>query len=109
MEIEYSPRFSKKFKKLPKEVKQKALICEKLFRINPFDPKLKILGKVPLSELESTIKSLNGGIYAVALDGDVSSELSRLAEKLSISHIVGTGSKSSGSVKVNILTDENLN
>ncbi len=41
MEIAYSPRFRKQFKKLPKEVKEKALICEKLFRRNPFDPKLK--------------------------------------------------------------------
>jgi DNA primase len=73
-----------------------------------FDQKLTILGKVPLSELESTIKSLNGGIYAVALDGDISPELSQLAEKLSISHIVGTGSKVKVPVKVNVLTDENL-
>lgn len=41
MEIEYSPRFRKAFKKLPKEVKQKALICEIIFRENPFDLKLK--------------------------------------------------------------------
>ena len=42
MEIEYSPKFQKQFKKLPKEVKEKALICEKFFRQNPFNPKLKI-------------------------------------------------------------------
>ena len=41
MEIEYSPRFQKRFKKLPKEVQEKAIICERLFRKNPFDPKLK--------------------------------------------------------------------
>lgn len=41
MEIEYSPRFRKQFKKLPKEAKEKALVCEKLFRRNPFDPKLR--------------------------------------------------------------------
>ncbi|MEK6899561.1 MAG: DNA primase DnaG, partial [Nanoarchaeota archaeon] len=40
-----------------------------------FDQKLNILGKVPLSELSSTVKSLNGGIYAVALDGEVDAEL----------------------------------
>lgn len=41
MEIEYSPKFQKQFKKLPKEVKENALLCEKIFRKNPFDPKLK--------------------------------------------------------------------
>ncbi len=41
MEIEYSPKFKKAFKKLPKEVKEKAIDCEKIFRNNPFDPRLK--------------------------------------------------------------------
>lgn len=41
MEIEYSPKFLKQYKKLPKEAKKSAIKCEKLFRVNPFDPKLK--------------------------------------------------------------------
>ncbi len=41
MEIEYSSKFMRQFKKLPKEVKEHAIVCEKLFRKNPFDPKLK--------------------------------------------------------------------
>jgi addiction module RelE/StbE family toxin len=41
MEIEYSPKFLKQFKKLSKEANKSALKCEKLFRVNPFDPKLK--------------------------------------------------------------------
>ena len=41
MEIEYSPRFKKAFKKLPKEVKLKAVEREKIFRKNPFEPQLK--------------------------------------------------------------------
>ncbi len=41
MEIDYSPKFKKQFKKLPKEVKESALNCEILFRDNPFNPKLK--------------------------------------------------------------------
>jgi DNA primase len=73
-----------------------------------FDAKLNILGKVPLSELGSTIKSLNGGIYALALDGPIDSELVKLAEKLNIIHVVGTGSKVKESRKVNILTDDKL-
>ncbi len=41
MEIEYSSKFTRQFKRLPNEVKESALKCEKFFRINPFDPKLK--------------------------------------------------------------------
>jgi proteic killer suppression protein len=41
MNIEYSPKFTKQFKKLPKEIKENAILCEKLFRKNPFDQRLK--------------------------------------------------------------------
>jgi addiction module RelE/StbE family toxin len=41
MEIYYSPKFAKQFKKLSKEIQLSALECEKIFRKNPFDPKLK--------------------------------------------------------------------
>ncbi len=73
-----------------------------------FNTELKVLGKVPLSELGSTIKSLNGGIYAVSLDGAVDSDLVSLAEKLGISHLIGTSSKAKETTKVNVLTDEKL-
>ncbi|MBU0470082.1 MAG: DNA primase [Nanoarchaeota archaeon] len=73
-----------------------------------FDQKLNVLGKVPLSELASTVKSLNGGIYAIALDGEVDLELLRLAERYSISHLVGTSSTVKDSSKVNVLTEDKL-
>ena len=73
-----------------------------------FDLKLNILGKVPLSELSSTIKSLNGGIYALVLDGAVDAELVRLSEKLNVAYVVGTSSKFKDASKVNVLTDEQL-
>jgi addiction module RelE/StbE family toxin len=41
MNIEYSPKFARQFKKLSKEEKESALKAEKLFRKNPFDSKLK--------------------------------------------------------------------
>jgi proteic killer suppression protein len=41
MNIEYSPKFARQFKKLPKEAKASAFQYEKIFRDNPFDPKLK--------------------------------------------------------------------
>ena len=41
MQIEYSPKFAKQFKKLPKEAKKSAVEREKIFRENPFDSRLK--------------------------------------------------------------------
>jgi DNA primase len=73
-----------------------------------FDGKLNILGKVPLSELSTTIKSLNGGIHALVLDGALDPELVRVAEKLNINYLVGTSSKVKEGGKVKTLTDEQL-
>lgn len=73
-----------------------------------FDQKLNILGKVPMSELLSTIKSLNGGVYAVALDGSIDVDLVRTCEKLGIAHVVANSSKMKEPTKVNIVTDETL-
>lgn len=41
MEILYSPQFSREYKKLPPDIKEKAEGKEKIFRKNPFDPRLK--------------------------------------------------------------------
>ena len=73
-----------------------------------FDAKLNILGKVPLSELESTVKSLNGGIYALALDGTVDFDLVKTAEKVGIQHVVATGSKVKEAQRINVMTDDQL-
>ena len=73
-----------------------------------FDESLNVLGKVPLSELESTIKSLNGGVYALALDGVIDIDLVRLAERLNIIHLIGTGSKIKETQRVNIITEDKL-
>ncbi len=73
-----------------------------------FDPSLNILGKVPLSELGSTIKSLNSGVYALALDGAVDLDLLKVAEKLGVAYLVGTSTKVKEPSKVVILTDDQL-
>jgi len=65
------------------------------------DDKLSILGKVPVSELQSTIKSLASGIYAVVFDGVVDKELLSAAERANISFIVGmTSSVTSNAVTI---------
>ena len=41
MRIEYTPKFGRQYKKLTKELKAQAKKKEKIFRSNPFDPRLK--------------------------------------------------------------------
>lgn len=71
------------------------------------DSDLNILGKVPSSELISTIKNLNSGIYAVALDGVVEKEHISAAEKANIKFIIGMDKKSK-SQKVTVMTAEEI-
>lgn len=53
------------------------------------DDDLEVLGKVPVSELKPTIKSLSGGVYAVILDGEVNKSLLKTAERAKVDYIVG--------------------
>lgn len=57
------------------------------------DDKLNILGKVPISELQTTIKSLSSGVYAIVFDGAIDRELVKTAERVSISFLVSMDSK----------------
>ena len=41
MKIEYSPKFVRQYRKLPIEIKLLAEKKEKIFRENPFDPRLR--------------------------------------------------------------------
>jgi len=57
------------------------------------DEKLNILGKVPISELQTTIGSLSSGIYAVVFDGIIDADLVKTAEKSNIKYIIGMDSR----------------
>jgi DNA primase len=72
------------------------------------DEKLTILGKVPISELSTTIRSLNSGIYAIVFDGLVDKPLFEIAEKVNVSYLVAMDSKISSSGRVSILTVNDL-
>jgi DNA primase len=73
------------------------------------DGKLSILGKVPSTELASTLKSLNTGVYAVVLDGVVDKSLVDTAEKTSIKHIIAMDSKvKKEDSRLNIITASEL-
>ena len=72
------------------------------------DDKLNILGKVPLSELTTTIKSLSSGIYAVVFDGEVDNDILSIADKSGVKFVVAMGAKaktSAGSVCVLTVDD----
>jgi len=56
------------------------------------DQKLSTLGKVPISELATTLKSLNTA-YAVIFDGIVDRDLAKAAESVNVKYLVGMDSK----------------
>lgn len=69
------------------------------------DPKLNILGKVPITELITTIKSLNTGMYAVIFDGIIDRNFAKAAERANISYLVGmTSQVKPGETTVSCLT-----
>ena len=72
------------------------------------DPILNILGKVPLSELTGTIKSLKSGIYAVVFDGVIDKDILMTAERTYVSFLVAMDSKVKATGRVTILTSDAL-
>jgi hypothetical protein len=71
------------------------------------DNKLNILGKIPVSELISTIKSLNSGIYAVILDDVVDKDMLTAAETARIDFLVAMDAKVK-STRLTIITTDDL-
>ena len=61
------------------------------------DEKLNILGKVPLTEVESSVTSLKGGVHAVVFDGIIERPMVQIAERSKVKHLVGMDTKISAS------------
>jgi DNA primase len=57
------------------------------------DQNLNTLGKVPISELAATLRSLNNNAFAVIFDGIVDKELAQAAESSNVKFLVGMDSK----------------
>ncbi len=72
------------------------------------DEKLNILGKVPVSEMQSTVKSLSSGIYAVIFDGNVEKESMLVCERAGVRFLVGMDAKSKVSASVTVLTADDF-
>jgi len=73
------------------------------------DTKLNILGKVPITELQTTIKSLKSGVHAIVFDGSIDRDLVRTAERTTVKYIVAMDSKIKPSdTRITILTSNDL-
>ncbi len=73
------------------------------------DEDSNILGKVPTSELESTMRSLGSGVYAVIFDGIVTRDIINAAERANVKHVIGMSSRVRPmDSKVNIITSSEL-
>ena len=57
------------------------------------DSELNILGKVPIIELQATLKSLNTGVHAVIFDGVIDKDLLAVAEKANVAFLIGMDNK----------------
>jgi len=71
--------------------------------------KKEILGKVPITELTSTIKSLGSGVYAIILDGSIDAMMIQVAERADVKYVVCMELKEKiASQKVSILTVDDI-
>ncbi len=73
------------------------------------DNKLNILGKVPVTELAATIKSLNNGVYAIVFDGTVEKDIAESADYARVKYVVAMQNKiKPGTSRTTILTAADL-
>ena len=72
------------------------------------DEKLNILGKVPVSELQSTVKSLSSGIYAVIFDGNIDKDVLTVCERANVKFLTGMDTKVKGPSSVKVFTAESF-
>ena len=73
------------------------------------DEKSDILGKVPTSEIGSTITSLNNGVHAIVFDGMITKDIIGLAEKANVRYLIAMDSDvNPNETKVRIITNKDL-
>ena len=73
------------------------------------DATLQVLGKVPVSELSSTLSEIEADIYALVLDGGIDKDLVSNARQAGVQLIIGKEIASDiGVTKVKLVLAENL-
>jgi DNA primase len=91
-----APKFTKKTALKDNEKKVFSEMLENLIGTRGaqvLDAKLSVLGKVPITELESTIKSMGKGMHAIVFDGVIDRDLVKTAERADIKFLVGMDCK----------------
>ncbi len=122
--ISREPKFERKESRFQREVRPERKFVKKFQHKEEFknrlseligtkgsfilDKDLNILGKVPVSELTSTIKSLRNGIYAIVLDGQVTRDLAYTAERIKVKYIIGTESEDIRTRGITIIVPSDL-
>ena len=105
-------RFQKKTTASPEQLKVFKGMLEGLIGTRGaqiLDKNLSVLGKVPISELRTTLQSLGNNIFAVVFDGLIDRDIVTTAEKSNISYLVGMDSRVRASdTRVNIITANSL-
>ncbi len=73
------------------------------------DESANILGKVPTSELQGTVRSMNSGIHAIVFDGSVTKEIAEVAEKARVKYLIAVDSKiKQDETSVEVLTNKDF-
>ncbi|MCK5025656.1 MAG: DNA primase [Nanoarchaeota archaeon] len=73
------------------------------------DAKMKKLGKVPITELAATIKSLSTGVHALVLDGPIDKSLVQIAERAYVKFLVGMDTKvKQNETRIRVMTINDL-
>ena len=73
------------------------------------DESNNILGKVPTTELGSTLKSLSSGIHAIVLDGSITNEIVNTAAQANVKYVIGMENESTErGGKVRLITNSDL-
>ena len=72
------------------------------------DNKLSVMGKVPISEIQTALKSISNA-HAVVFDGSIEREIVRSAEEGNVKFLIGMDSKvRQNETRVNLLTVNEL-
>ena len=72
------------------------------------DSKLLVLGKVPISEIQTALKSINNA-HAVVFDGSIEKEIVKAAEDANVKFLIGMDSKvKPNETRINLLTVNEL-
>ncbi len=73
------------------------------------DNKNNILGKVPTSEIVTTLKNLTSGIQTIVMDGEISKDIAQAADTAEVDYLVGRSTKiNTKQYKAMILQEKDL-